>query len=1151
MKNIFIGNTGLQAIPAETEGQIIEIEDEKYYRISNYHLMPDFFITIVSDSDHWMYISSNGSLSAGRKNRDNALFPYYTVDKIHDYRDKTGSKTVCLVSKDNRTYLWEPFACDFEKFYRIERNLYKSIFGNKIIFEERNLDLEVSFSYGWHNSEKFGWIKKSSLKTTSEKGIKINILDGIRNILPYGIDFAFQNEYSNLLEAYRRNELLPQSKLGLYVLSSIPTDTAEPSEALKATAVWSVVEGSDAGYLISDKQLESFKTGGEIRTESEVFASRGAYYIVNEYQLSKNQEKCWYIIADVNKDSRDVVNLDAWIKGEKNHALRLKEDIAAGTLKLVRIVAGADGLQMGNDGLINARHFSNTLFNVMRGGIFSDNYRIETDDFRLFVQHCNKEISGQFMAELSNLPDEINFDELLAMVKRMGNPNLERICYEYLPLTFSRRHGDPSRPWNQFSIETKKADGTKKLDYQGNWRDIFQNWEALTLSYPEFIESVICKFVNGSTADGYNPYRISRAGLDWERPDPDHPWAHIGYWGDHQIIYLQKFLEQSHNFHPGKLDELLTRKIFVYANVPYRINTIDQIIEDPKNTILFDAGLNGRIEALASKKGSDGKLLTLKTGEIYRVNLMEKILCSLLSKLSNYIPEAGIWLNTQRPEWNDANNALVGNGASMVTLCYLRRSLGFWEKILDGSSIDRFDLSEEIVTFFEKIYSVFAENRHLIKEGFSDHDRYLFATKLGKAGSDYRESVYRHSFSGKISVLGAGRLREFIRNVLDFIDQSIEKNRRHDGLYHSYNLVSFNGERVTVRSLYEMLEGQVAVLSSGYIDTDESLRVLDALRASKLYRSDQDSYLLYPFRVLPKFTGKNNIPKEKVLSSKLLAKLLDDGNNAVIIMDETGNYHFNGTFRNKELVSLALANLDRKQYGTLVRKERELILDIYESVFDHQSFTGRSGTFYGYEGLGSIYWHMVSKLLLATRETYRAGEETNADKQTLAKVKDHYYKIRDGLGTHKSPALHGAVPVDAYSHTPSGAGAKQPGLTGQVKEDFIARFGELGIVIKEGSIEFAPSMLNNGEMLDRDKLFEFIDLKGEIRKLELHLNQLAFTLCQVPVVYTAGTRQEITIEYADGKQRTIKGSVIDADTSQKIFRRTGEVRKISFTAAIK
>ncbi len=1149
-KNIYVGNTALKITPVEVKGQIVEMEGEKYYMINNYHLMPDFFITIVSDSDHWMYISSNGSLSAGRKDRDNALFPYYTVDKIHDYRDKTGSKTACLVTKENRQYLWEPFGSNFEKFYRLERNLYKSIHCNKIIFEERNLDLEVTFRYGWYNSEKFGWIKKSCLSTFGETGVTINILDGIRNILPYGTDYAFQNEYSNLLEAYRRNELLPDSKLGLFLLSSIPTDTAKPSEALKATTVWSAVQGTDVRYLISDRQLERYQAGEEIKTESEILAARGAYYVISEYQLSKNHDICWYIMADVNKDSTDVVNLDAYIKNKEDKAADLEADIATGTLRLVKIVAAADGLQLGNDELINARHFSNTLYNVMRGGIFTDNYRIDRDDFRLYVQHCNREVSEQYSEELQKLPPIINLGELTARVNSIGNPDLERICLEYLPLTFSRRHGDPSRPWNRFSIETKKADGSRKMDYQGNWRDIFQNWEALTLSYPEYIEPVICKFVNGSTADGYNPYRISRAGLDWERPDPDHPWASIGYWGDHQVIYLQKFLEQSDEFHPGRLEELLTRKIFTYANVPYRLNTLEQIIEDPKNTIVFDAALDREIDALTARKGSDGKLLTLKTGEIYRVNLMEKILCSLLSKLSNFIPEAGIWLNTQRPEWNDANNALVGNGSSMVTLCYLRRSLGFWKRKLDEFTVKGFDISEEILTFFEKIFPVFAENMNLLKKGFSDSDRYLIATALGLAGSEYRQSIYSHSFSGRVSMLNADRLKEFINNVLEFIDQSIEVNRRPDGMYHSYNLVAFGTNTVSVRSLYEMLEGQVAVLSSGYPGTDECLRVLDALRSSKLYRADQDSYLLYPYRELPDFINKNIIPHQKVLVSELLQKLIAHGNTRIITRDQTGNYHFDGSFRNKEILSVALENLDSNIYGRLVQKERELIMDIYESVFDHQSFTGRSGTFYGYEGLGSIYWHMVSKLLVATMEVYRAGEEANADELTLGRIKDHFGAIKRGLGTHKPPALHGAIPVDAYSHTPSGAGAKQPGLTGQVKEDIIARCGELGIIIRNGTVEFVPSLLNSGEMLDRDETFSFIDIEGKTKKLELHLNQLAFTVCQVPVVYTAGTMPETVIEYADGTEKRVQGNVIDAETSHKIFSRNGEVSRISFTTDI-
>ena len=57
------------------------------------------------------------------------------------------------------------------------------------------------------------------------------------------------------------------------------------------------------------------------------------------------------------------------------------------------------------------------------------------------------------------------------------------------------------------------------------------------------------------------------------------------------------------------------------------------------------------------------------------LSLAEKLVVPALSKLSNFVPGGGIWMNTQRPEWNDANNALVGNGLSMVTLLYLRRYL--------------------------------------------------------------------------------------------------------------------------------------------------------------------------------------------------------------------------------------------------------------------------------------------------------------------------------------------------------------------------------------------------------------------------------------------------------------------------------------------
>ncbi|RKE04139.1 hypothetical protein [Marinifilum flexuosum] len=1144
-KNIYLGDTNLNCSEAEVEGKFVELHNEKFYKISNSDQMSDFFMSIVSDSDHWMFISSNGSLSAGRKDRNNALFPYYTVDKIHDFRDKTGSKTIMLVEKGDKTLLWKPFSNGLRKIYKIERNLYKSIYGNKIIFEEVNFDLKMSFQYSWSNTEKFGFVKTSQISNWGEEGVKFEILDGLENILPSGVDYDFQNEYSNLLDAYKKSELLEETGLGLYMLSSIPVDRAEPSESLNATTVWSYgLDGSK--ILLSTKQVDKFKEGQNLATEIDVRAAKGAYFLNKELELVKGESKEWMFVIELNQDSVAVANLNEFIKTEKDIVNSLKQDIDLGTTNLIKIVADADGLQMGNDDLSYARHFSNTLFNVMRGGIFTDNYLVDSLDFKLFVQQTNMPLAKEYQQWIGKLPAQISYAELCELANKTNHADLIRICNEYLPLTFSRRHGDPSRPWNQFSIETKNDDGSPKLNYQGNWRDIFQNWEALALSYPEFLEGMISKFVNASTADGYNPYRITREGIDWECPDPHDPWAYIGYWGDHQIIYLQKFLELSNEYHPGKLNDLLTKENFVYANVPYRIKSYHDIIKNPQDTIEFDYDLNDQIVDMVGKLGADARLLR-KGNELYQVNLTEKILVTLLTKLSNFIPEAGIWLNTQRPEWNDANNALVGNGVSMVTLCYLRRFLQFWSNKFDQISVGEINISEEVKILLDSIYSLFMNNAELMHKGFSDQDRRRFADVLGEAGTKYRNGIYADSFSGVKRSIQVCELKEFIDLSLAYMDQSIQANKREDGLYHAYNLISFTDQDVSIRYLYEMLEGQVAVLSSGYLNAEESLDVLNCLKWSQLFRRDQYSYFLYPDRQLPRFTEKNNIPEARVKESKLLSKLIENNDTSIIGVDQIGGYHFNGSFRNAEVLKSALVDLNQADYKTLVEEEKEQILDVFEDIFDHQSFTGRSGTFYGFEGLGSIYWHMVSKLLLATQESYFNAIKEGADPVIIGKMKDHYFEIKAGIGLYKSPELYGAFPTDAYSHTPSTAGAQQPGMTGQVKEDFISRIGELGIHVKNGEIVFGTSLLNGQELLKHEEQFVYFDVFGNEQKIGLGEDQLAFTFCKVPIVYTNADKNQITVLYKNGDTKEIQSNIIDQKTSASVFSRSGEIERIDYS----
>ncbi|MEM7798503.1 MAG: hypothetical protein AAF633_04865 [Chloroflexota bacterium] len=121
-----------------------------------------------------------------------------------------------------------------------------------------------------------------------------------------------------------------------------------------------------------------------------------------------------------------------------------------------------------------------------------------------------------------------------------------------------------------------------------------------------------------------------------------------------------------------------------------------------------------------------------------------------------------------------------------------------------------------------------------------------------------------------------------------------------------------------------------------------------------------------------------------------------------MVQNVAGDYHFNGTFRNVKDVARILAEYEQDPtLNPLVESERTVIFDLFEITFNHASFTGRSGTFFAYEGLGSIYWHMVSKLLLAVQECYLAAIANGDDEaQALAKA---YYDVRAGIGFNKSP----------------------------------------------------------------------------------------------------------------------------------------------------
>ena len=1133
----------------KVKGSITTLADEKgqFYKIENYDCMDDFFMTITSSSDIWNFCWAQGGITAGRIDCDHAVFPYGTADKVSDAKNYTGSYTAVLAGNT----LWEPFASLgvspalrrlAEK--NIRRNIYKNTAGTEVWFEEINDDLKLSFRYGWTSSSKYGLVKKSVITNLSDKAVSVKVLDGCRNILPACVTADFQNNNSVLLDAYKKTDLDTESRLALFAVSSIVTDKAEPSEGLFANVSWFNTKDD---LLLATDAPEQFAEKGKVDGVEVVKGKRPAAYICREIKIAGSSPAMthsaspamtgsdyWYQVFDTRLDAAKIALLKKELADRKTITKSLEADIAAGKALMETYIAEADGFQETAETMTCVHHSENVMFNIMRGGFFANRGKINLGDFVKFVAQRNKalvKLTEKTITKVKATADKEGFviyGDLETAILKQKDPQLSRLFYEYMPLIFSRRHGDPSRPWNRFNIHLRDNDGNPILNYEGNWRDIFQNWEALAWSYPQYIKNMTAKFLNAMTIEGFNPYRISREGIDWEIPDPDDPWSQIGYWGDHQVIYLQKLLEVYAKLNEAQLVSELGEKIYASSNVPYKIKNYKSIVADPRNSIAFDYKLSAKLKECAASAGSDAKLVTATgiagDGDVAMVTLATKLLQVVIAKMANFVPGGGIWLNTQRPEWNDANNALAGYGLSMVTLYYLHRFVKFLTRLFDSSDAQSFVLPSAVAECFKELGKLYAETsakktatNATLRKKFTDAEGLIFEKE--------RNTLYKKGYGTSEKSIKKTELLSILNSILEHIETTVELNRRSDGLYHAYNTMKISGQtsdgtggKMEIEYLQEMLEGQVAVLSAGMLTPAEALGVLKALRKSRMYEPRQNSYMLYPNKELAMFEAKNCVTAADVKKAGLEALLKKSGS-SIMYKDCNGKYHFNGEFRNVQF----LRDICDKLPAAQKPKPRELaaLEALYEKTFNHQSFTGRSGTFYAYEGLGSIYWHMVSKLLLATQENTLAAAGTKEFKE----LESAYYDVRSGISFNKTPELYGAFPADPYSHTPYLQGAKQPGMTGQVKEEVLTRWGELGVDIENGQARFKPVILKDTEF--------FKD--GTLR----------FTWCGTPVVYKKSKTARITI---NGKTREYKkqaGAFLTKEETSDLFARNGKVKEIT------
>jgi hypothetical protein len=224
--------------PEEPHGRFVDDDGETWYRIDGSDRLPAFFVALASDSDVWAFISTAGSLAAGRRDAEGSFFPYETVDRIHRRWEHTGPRSWIRILDDaGRARLWMPFASHLlQAGGGGERSVWKNLAGTRLRLRELGPDGLV-FEQEWSSAAGLGLVRRARLWSTVAP-CRVQVLDGLLDLLPPGVSVLHAATMSSLTDAYKWNESHADGRLGLFTLYARISDRAEPAESFEALAVW-------------------------------------------------------------------------------------------------------------------------------------------------------------------------------------------------------------------------------------------------------------------------------------------------------------------------------------------------------------------------------------------------------------------------------------------------------------------------------------------------------------------------------------------------------------------------------------------------------------------------------------------------------------------------------------------------------------------------------------------------------------------------------------------------------------------------------------------------------------------------------------------------------------------------------------------------
>jgi hypothetical protein len=807
----------------------------------------------------WVFYVNRGQgvISFGLKDKDHSITEFFPANNAYTFTPLLGFRTFLKI--DNRIN-YEPFRVSTD--YQTEEQMLVKSSSFEIRTADIKLGLKFHVKYFTLPNTPVGALARVlSIRNLSDCPKKLEILDGLPKIVPFGLSNILLKDLARTLEAWMR--VCVSDNLAIFRLIVDPKDWSQTKYIDGANFNYSFYEESGKNispYLIIDPTaifgqdasfslpINFYKTSFSVPVTQINCGKTPCAFSHFKWNLAANEEKTFYSLYGASFKMELIENFVKTVSGAfLDDKEQENEKIIEGIKEEASCISDSNEL--------NQYAKCSYLDNVLRGGY---PYKFNGGDFYYIFSRKHGDLERDYN-KFKLLPccfseGEANYRDINQnrRIDLFFNPFIERRNIVYF-LNFIKIDG-----YNPLVIK-----GEKLFFGQKEARGILQQFnvkekKAFSLMVGGFYLGDFFRLLKEAGITVADKTKLAQALVKRAKRVPQASHQE-GYWIDHWRYNLD-LIENFLYFYPDKIQELFLNKEYCFWNDNFRVkerkrryhfkdakvyqwHSVEEVLTKRKNSAAGEA-----INYLGDRKGN-----------IYKTTLLEKLLLLILNKAATLDPcGIGIEMEADKPGWCDSLNGLPALfGSSLCETFELIRSLRLVLRGLDlvkNKNISEISVCEEGFLFFDQLDNLLMQN---LKTKNNDKD-FIWWDKANAFKEKFRAETFC-SLNGKIKKIKIAAIESFLNNLLQKLDSAMAKAKdKSTGLYFTYLTYEVNKYmvknkfiiplRFERKTLAHFLEGQV-----------HALRIADA---GSLYRAVKKSKLFD--QVLKMYRLNESLEKESL-----------------------------------------------------------------------------------------------------------------------------------------------------------------------------------------------------------------------------------------------------------------------------------------------